>query len=246
MLRKALVVAAAITLPVTAATAMAGAGVAGATKAPVQSTTCAIAGQVNFANPGYSHDGSLSKKSSVKAISHINPTSGACGAASDGLSGYATINAKITAATHLCSNPGTVGAGDADVCAMADSKNKYWYNTTGSFVTTNDALTAIQSSLVKGVKAYNTGNKVTLHADNVGKVLPNGACGAAGVGFDINGSTSVSGLTYDMLLCLTSDSGANTTGSFLTDVVASLGGDASIMVASGTFGGNSALTFTKA
>jgi len=246
MIRKMLVVAAAVAMPATALTAVTGTGIAGAAKAPVQSTVCALTGGVDFAAPGYSLDGSLSKKTTVKSQDHVTPTSGACGASADGLSGYASIISKITAPTNLCTNPGTVGVGDAPVCASATSKNKYWYNSTSSFLGSTASIDAIKSSLSKGVKAYNTGNKVTLNADNVAKILPNGVCGASGVGFQLSGSTSVTGLTYSLALCLTTDTGTGTSGTFLTDVLLANAGNTGITVASAGFGGNSALTFTKA
>jgi hypothetical protein len=55
----------------------------------------------------------------------------------------------------------------------------------------------------------------------------------------------VSTLTYDLLLCITGDTGTNATGSFYNDYIASASGDESIVLATGIFGGNSALNFTE-
>jgi len=57
----------------------------------------------------------------------------------------------------------------------------------------------------------------------------------------------VSGLTYDLLLCITGDTGnASTTGSFYNDYIASSEGNTAIVIATGIFGGASGLNFTYA
>jgi hypothetical protein len=108
-------------------------------------------------------------------------------------------------------------------------------------------VSSIVSSLgPKGIKLYDNGNKVTgdVTSGGTSAVDPGGACGT-NVGFQLQGDTSVSTLTYDLPLCITGDTGTNTTGSFYNDYIASASGDESIVLATGIFGGNSALNFTE-
>jgi hypothetical protein len=248
MIRKMLVAAAAVAMPATFLAAASGAGVAGATKAPVQSTTCGLSGSLTFAPGGLTVAGTASKHTTSKSQSHIQPTSGACGASSDGLSGYASIVSKIVATNGVCATD----ASPAPACSTAGNGYNYFYGTP-SFLTSHGADNIASSLHAKPVKAYNTGNKVTLNVSatavadgDVARIAPNGFCGT-NLGFKISGTTSVAGLTYVMHLCLVGDSGTGTSGTFLADAAPMLvGANTGVVITGATFAGASDLEFTKA
>jgi len=129
-------------------------------------------------------------------------------------------------------------------CAGETSKEFYAYDNSSSLASSGTG--SIVTSLgPKGIAIYDNGNKVTgdVTTDGTSSVLPGGACGT-NVGFQLEGNTNVSGLTYDLLLCITGDTGTNTTGSFYNDYIASSEGDNAIVIATGIFGGSSGLSFT--
>lgn len=245
MIRKMLVVAAAVAMPaasIAGVTAVAGSGIASAKALPIAagSYDCALTGSVTFAKPGLSHNGVVTNKLVETSKAAVTP-SGDCGTK--------TIKAKINTDTTLC---GVTPSTDAAACTdpanaknISIGKNRY-YNTTSSLASAGVAN--IVSSLgPTGLSSVLLGNKVTLAVTSGGtsSVTPGGVCGA-GIGFHLEGATSVAGLTYVLNLCLTGDTGTNTTNSFFTDFLTSAGGDNSVAIASGVFGGSSNLHFTKA
>jgi hypothetical protein len=228
-------------MPAAALAAVTTVGPAGAAaaKAKVYTTTsCAITGGVTFATPGLSYNGSLTKKSTSTSVS--SATAGAILSGTGGC-GSATVASKIVSASTNCNTatPPLPGA-----CSSETTKEFYAYDNASSLV--SSGTSSIVSSLgPKGLKLNDNGNKVTVDITEAGtsSVLPGGDCGA-NVGFELSGNTSVAGLTYDLLLCITGDTGTGTTGSFYNDYVAAASGNAGITIASGIFGGDTALSFT--
>jgi len=251
MIRKMLVTAAAVTMSMTTVgvASVAMSGEAGAAAKVYTSQTCTISGGVTFAPPGLSHNGTLGKKSSVKSTSAITATGAGCG--TSGGTTTSISNKIVTQATD-CTVPATPPATLPGACDtyVAGGTAKYAYDNASNLATAG--VSSICSALsAKPIKAVNNGNKVSLivnpDCSGVNSVVPGGKCGATGLGFDLSGNTSVTGLTYEVLLCITGDTGTSTTNSFFTDYLGAAGNAASpIVIASGTFGGSSALTFTKA
>jgi len=241
MIRKLLVFAAAVAMPAAALAAVStvgSAGVAGAAGKTYDSQTCAISGSVTFATPGLSYNGSLSKKSTSTADSAATSTGTGCGNKTTGTS---TLKNKIVSPSTNCNTatPPLPGA-----CAGETSKEFYAYDNSSSLA--SSGTSSIVTSLgPKGINIYDNGNKVNgqVTTDGTSAVDPGGACGT-NVGFQLQGNTNVSGLTYDLLLCITGDTGTDTTGSFYNDYIDSSEGDAAIVIATGVFGGSSGLSFT--
>ena len=243
MIRKMLVIAAAVAMPaaaLAAVTTVGASGVAGAVKT-YDSQTCAVTGSVTFAAPGLSYSGSLGKKSTVKSLSSETATGTGCGA---GVSGSAGISSKITTAATDCNIPPVPPATNPAICASATTKQHFAYSNASNLATAGVA--SIVASLgPKGLKLYDNGNKVTgaVTTPGTNSVLPGGACGS-GIGFSLAGNTNVTGLTYALTLCLVGDTGTNTTNAFFTDYLAAAGGDTSITIATATVSASS-LVFTK-
>ena len=129
-------------------------------------------------------------------------------------------------------------------CSGETVKKYYAYDNSSSLA--SSGTSSIVTSLgPKGIKLIDNHNSVTgdVTSDGTTAVDPGGACGT-NVGFQLQGNTNVSGLTYDLLLCITGDTGTNTTGSFYNDYIASSEGNNSIVIATGVFGGSSGLSFT--
>ena len=251
MIRKMLVTAAAVTMSITTVgvASVAMSGEAGAAAKVYTSQTCAITGGVTFAAPGLSHNGVLGKKSTVKSVSAITATGAGCG--TSGGTTTSISNKIVTVATD-CTVPATPPAVLPGACDsyVAGGKSKYAYDNASNLASAG--VSSICTALsAKPIKAVDNGNKVNLlvnpNCSGVHSVVPGGICGATGLGFDLTGDTSVTGLTYEVLLCITGDTGTDTTNSFFTDYLSAAGNPAStVVIASGTFGGSSALTFVKA
>jgi len=254
MIRKMLVLAAAVAMPAAAmagASAVTGAGIASAKALPPVATTCTLTGSVTFAAPGLALNGALGKKATVSSSSALTASGTGCGA---GTSGSTAVKSKIVStATDCLTAPAPAPAG----CALATSKVHYLYDTTGSLATSG--VPGIVASLSKGIKLADNGNKVTGTVTLAGTAaVVGGACGydtsaitptfplgTPNIGFSISGNTNVTGLTYSVVLCITGDTGTSTTNHFSVDYLAAAGGNAGIQIATGTFGGASSLTFTK-
>jgi len=241
MIRKMLVIAAAVAMPATAmaaVTTVGASGVAGAAAKVYTSTSCAVTGTVTFAAPGLSHDGSLGKKATVSSTSAVTPGTIVSGT---GGCGTTTVKSKITtAATDCLTAPAPLPA----VCASATTKLHYAYSNASNLASAG--VSSIVASLSKGLKIADNGNKVVGTVTLAGTTsVVGGACGAGNIGFQIAGSTNVTGLSYTLLLCLVGDTGPGTSGAFGTDYLAAAGGNTSITIATAVVSGNSALTFVK-
>jgi hypothetical protein len=240
MMRKFLIVAVAVAMPASALAAMAtvgSPGIAGAAS-KYKTQSCAITGSVTFAKPGLSYDGTLSKNTTSTATSAATATGTGCGA---GTATTSTLTSKIVSPSTDCNTASSPPA----ACAKETATKYYAYDNSSSLA--SSGTSSIVSSLgPKGLNVYDNGNEVNARVTSSGTsaVDPGGACGT-NVGFQLKGSTNVKTLTYDLLLCITGDTGAKTTGSFYNDYITSSEGDNSIVIATGIFGSSSALSFTK-
>ncbi len=256
MIKKILMVVAAVAMPIGAATAVGvvGTGVAGAAKPPPGPITCTQAGSVTFQAPGLSNGGTLTTKTSVLTKADVTPTGTGC-------SGTA-IKVKIVSATVACPQTnGVPNSGDPSSCLASKtngkgvvtyeiSKKPNYYDTDGQFE--SNGLSDLQAALANGLTTKDNGNKVTLEYGSANEVV-GGACGTDGsgnsiVGFQLTGAVdengASTGLNYSDLVCLTNDSGTNTTGNFLNDLTAPA--SSGVVIASATIGGNSSLAITEA
>ena len=240
MIRKMLVVAAAVAMPAAAmagVSAIGGAGIASAKALPPVPTTCTLSGTVTFAKPGLSYNGSLTNKTVETSKTAITPS---------GLCGTKAIKEKINSGTSVCATDPS----PAPACGLASAKtlakDPYFYDTASSLATAG--VSNIVTSLAAGIPAVNNGTKVTLQvtAPNTSAVLPGGACGAT-VGFALSGGVTNGGAGvshYSLTICLTGDTGTGTTGAFFTDYAAAAGGNTGITLASASLGSGSQLVFS--
>jgi hypothetical protein len=261
MIRKMLVIAAAVAMPVTAIAAVTTSGVAGAAKPAPVAGVVPITGTVTFAAPGLSAGGAITNKTVESAVSLITPTAG-------GIAGLTpkSIKSKIPSATTPCWSTlpvysktapvgGVLASGAPQTCdfgggaASSDSpvvaadvktaiKDQNYYDTSASFATsgTSSIVAALNA---KPIKLSDNGNNSALTVTGANSVLPGGACGG-NVGFQIDGTLTLVGIGHaSVLVCLTTDTGSNVTGDFFTDI---LGTTATIATA--TVAGSSAVTFS--
>ena len=173
MIRKMLLVAAAVAMPVGV---VAVTGVTGATVAGAAGPTCTVSGTVNFAAPGISHAGAASASKTSTTTTSATTFGGA------GCSGGAPGN-NITSKSTKCDKH-TAGL---PVSNPACTPGNYGYGSWANFTTGGTA--SIQKSLKK---LSFTLNSVAYKTKTTGasEILPGGACGASEVGFQIVGSVS--------------------------------------------------------
>jgi hypothetical protein len=261
MIRKLLVIAAAVAMPASALAAVTTIGVAGPAGAVAKvytSQTCALTGQVTFAKPGLSYNGSVSAATVSKAKSAATETGAGCGKITL-LDPTGTVNVSkstITTASTDCNIPPVPPATLPGACANETLTKHYAYDYASALA--SSGVSSIVSSLsATGIHIVDNHNAVVGQVTSGGtsEVLPGTSCGTD-VGFELSGNALVAGvpvpgLTYDLLLCIVGDTGTSgpltsgTTGSFYNDYIAALGGNAGITIATGIFGGSSLLTFTK-
>jgi hypothetical protein len=185
MIRKLLLVAAAIAMPLgaVAVTGIATAGVAGA------ATTCTVSGTVTFAPPGISHNGSASASKTSTTTTSATTFGGGC----TGGSGPMNITSKSTKCDkHTAGQPSS---------NPACTPGNYGYGSWANFI--SGGTTSIQKALKKlnftlNGTAYKT--KTTSAAEVIG-----GACGSE-VGFKITGTVTSpkasKGLPSSLTACL--------------------------------------------
>ena len=236
MIRKLVVVAAAVAMPaaiMAGVSATTGAGIASAKALPPVAVTCNLTDTVTFAKPGLSYNGTLTNKTSEKSKSATSASPGnpaACPTKG--------IKNNITSTTSSCATDPS----PAPACALASAKtlakDPYFYDTASSLATAG--VSNIVSSLSPGVATTDNGTKVVLAVTTGGtsSILPGGACGST-VGFHLSGAVNLAaggstGLSYTLNICLTSDTGTGTSGTFFTDYAAAAGGNTGITIASAT------------
>ena len=259
MIRKMLVIAAAVAMPATVLAGISGAGTASATKPAPQLGSCVITGSVTFATPGISAGGAITSKTTESSQSKTTPSAG-------GFCGTSSIVSKIPTATTACwatlpvyskTTPvgGTLASGAPSTCDVGGTssssdatisattvkvalKDKYYYDTSGVFL--SGGTGSIAAALTaKPIKLTNNTNVSKLAVTTVTRVLPGGVC-AGDAGFQINGTDTFAGAGHVVIkICLSDDSGPSTTHNFVTDL---LGPTATIATA--TIGGASDITYS--
>jgi hypothetical protein len=217
MIRKLLLVAAAIAMPVSV---VAVTGVAASAKTPAPpdpAVTCTVSGTVNFAPPGISKNGAVSA-SKVSTTTTSATTFG--GAGCSGGSGPNTINSKSTKCDkHTAGMPSS---------NPACTPGNYGYGSWANFV--SGGTTSIQKALKKlnftiGAIAYQT--KTT----GASEILPGATnpCGNNEVGFQIVGTVKApkndKGQTSTLNACLgnITGTGLNPGDNFLAAAVDQVG-----------------------
>ena len=223
MLRKIVLIAAAVAIPMgaTAVSAVAQSGTAGATALAI---TCkSTAGAVNFASPGVSNHGSFS--SSPTSTTTTTTSTFSCGSAGTGTAKPQNI---VTNSTQ-CTGTNTPVTG----CTAG----QYNYDSTNEF--TNSASTLWQSlpklKVVVGATTYTS--KSSSSSATV--------CSGGEAGFVIKGKLTApaahAGEATKLSVCLGSDSGPGTTGSFTNDYVSASGGNTGITIAKANFASDTKL-----
>ncbi len=277
MIRKMLVIAAAVAMPaasIAGISAVAGSGIASAKGLPINAGTynCALTGSIAFPKPGLNHAGVVTNKLSETTMSTITP-SGACGTKA--------IKSKIANLTHLCL--GTIAVPSIyDPAACSDPLNaksfaagkNYAYGYAGSFLTAGASL--VNNLTTAGLGATLNGNKVNLHVGDTTQTVgtwdgvttgaainpktgtgalahacPNPGGPTAGylgydAGFKFTGGTSITNLSYVLVLCMPGDTGTAITGSFINDLVTDiLVPPYGPVINTAVIGGAANLTFTQ-
>jgi hypothetical protein len=217
----------------------------------IPTPSCSVAGTVTFASPGLSAGGTLTNKSSEKTASSTT-------ASGTGCPGVASALSIVSTTTPCPQTAGVPNSGDPSAClassvvkgntVYAIAKDPNYYDTTGSYAGTG--LTDLEAALsAKPIKATVNNLAVELVFTSAAEVYPtsvpggSGLCGATDVGFNVQGNVQVKSATvgtYDELVCLSNDTGPNTTGNFLNDLLITPGA----VIQSATVGGDSSLTVT--
>jgi hypothetical protein len=203
MLRKMLLIASAVAIPlgafgVTAVTSVAQSGTAGATALAI---TCKVtSGTVDFATPGLSQNGSF--ESSPSSTAGTTTVKYNCGTAGTGT----TKPISITSASTACTGANTPVTG----C----STGQYNYDSEGTFASNASSLYSEIGTLT--VKIGTTSYKANLTSSTVAIT-----CASGEAGFNLKGKLTApaahAGETMKLTTCLGSDTGPGTTGNFVTD-----------------------------
>jgi len=240
MIRKMLVAGAAAVLPVTGlagAALVATSGVAGAGAPAVQAIHCNVSGTIAFGGGGIKSTGNVNSDSKTTSVVTLNSATGS----DAGCSGSATVS-NITQSATKCKSVVTLGPvtllgltvypsqtylPNCDAASKLKENNSAWGFLGGVAVggVTNSTTDGIATALSKGVPYTDNGVALTLLVNQtpgagVTQILPGGVCGS-GAGFQVNGTVKKATThTWTLDLCLSGDSGANTTNNFLSDLTA--------------------------
>ncbi|HUA96372.1 MAG TPA: hypothetical protein VMB82_12705, partial [Acidimicrobiales bacterium] len=165
MIRKLLVIAAAVAMPATmlaGVTAISGPSIATAKAYPPVTETCAETGTVKFNKPGLSYDGNYTNKTTSTTQAEVVP------AATDPSCSVKPIKQKITVANDTCasteSTPGDPSTSTVGACQTEPGKflttKPYYDNTSGDFESAGGSDLA--SALVNGINTSDNGTKINL------------------------------------------------------------------------------------
>jgi hypothetical protein len=212
MIRKMITIAAAIAIPVSAITALGavvGTGVAAARGTPPTSITCAESGTAVLPKPGLTHAGSLTSKPTAETKVTISATGTGCYTRAAKL--------KIITDTTPCAGAMSPPA----ICTPGDPRKPNYYDDAEGYA--SSASSGVGSALP--LKTEDNGTRIYLE---FGTSASSSTCGS-NQGFTLSGnvdnSTQTAAIgTYTDNICVTSDTGAGTTGNFGTDLVDDIGG----------------------
>jgi len=204
MLRKMLLIASAIAIPlgaigVTAVTSVAQSGTAGATALAI---TCkATSGTVDFATPGLSSNGSFESASTSTTTS--TTVKYGCGSAGTGKENPINITTPSTACTGT--NTPVTGC----------TSGQYNYDSVGGFASSATTLWSEVGTLK--IKVGATSYTETLTSSSAALT-----CASGEAGFNLKGKLTApaahAGETMKLTACLGSDTGPGTTGNFVADL----------------------------
>jgi hypothetical protein len=212
MIRKLITIAAAIAIPVSAITALGavvGTGVASARAEPPTSITCAESGTVALPRPGLTHDGSLTSK----ATETTKVTIGGTGTGCDTHASKPKIITDTTPCAGAMSPP--------PICTPGNPRDPNYYDDAQGYA--SSASSGVGSALP--IETEDNGTKIWLE---FGTSNSSSTCGA-NQGFTLTGNvdnvtqTVVLG-TYTDNICVTGDTGPNTTNNFAVDLFDDIGG----------------------
>jgi hypothetical protein len=209
MIRKILVVAAAIAMPVSVIAVTGGVAGAGKVKPPPDpAVTCSVSGTVNFAAPGLSTAGSTSALKT--SVSTTSPTVFA-----GGCTGGGTANAITSKSTKCAKKAGKAQPASNPACAnnVPASYGQYGYDSWANF--TGSGTAAVQ----KALKKLNfTINGIAYQTKTTSAVIagPGAPCDANTVGFQLTGTVKApkqdKGQTSTLTACLGAITGTGLTG----------------------------------
>jgi hypothetical protein len=205
MLRKILLLAAAVALPVGILTLAVSGGVASASKPVNGPVGCSISAKVTFASPGISNSGSESTKTtSTTSTADETLTNGetACSGTGKAL--------KITSASTECTGNGEPSSNPA--CTTGGKKQEYGYNSWNNYETTGTSSLGSITSLAFTINSI----KYTVVPSSSGPTSCTDASvpGGVEVGFKFTGSVSKptqdAGQSATLIACLGATTGTGT------------------------------------
>ncbi len=252
MIRRMVVIAAAIAIPVSTLTALGavvGTSVAGAKTPAVATISCQLSGNIQFAAApvGGSGLGGLSVNGNFGAaaktdtdVTTINSTGAGCQATpkiQDITNKTTKCDVPVTPTTATIDGfpatepfasatpPGTPPGCTAAAVPPKFKLKGYYYGLAWDYAT--GASSSLATALKKGIDVTDNGVALTLLVTptSVTTVLPgaDNACGASDAGFQVSGNIKKEAVgagapNYTFLVCLSTDTGPATSGSFVTDI----------------------------
>lgn len=204
MLRKMLLIASAVAIPMgaTAVTAVAQSGTAGAT--PLAITCKVTTGTVTFAAPGLSQNGSFEAASTSTATT--STVKYKCTPPAAGVVGTTKPLSIVTASTQCLGTDNPV---------VGCTSGQYNYDNAGAFAGNASTLWSDIGTLKIKIGA-------TTYTTNLQSSTLATTCASGEVGFNLKGKLTApsahAGETSKLTTCLSGDSGPGTTGSFVNDL----------------------------
>lgn len=233
MIRKLIMVAAACAVPLGVVALGAGQASAKGSPPPSPPLNCSASGTVTFASPGISNYGSASpSKISTTTTSPITYSGAPANCGSGGSGPANNINSKSTLKCNKKVSGEDANGATRPACVPGD----YVYDSAGQFASAGVA------TIQKALKHLSfTVNGITFAGKTTSaSVSQSGQCPGE-IGFDVSGTVKAKPFTYSqfsLVACLGNDSGPGTTGSFLADISAAIGGNNSVTIQSATLDGS--------
>ena len=222
MIRKMLVIAAAVAMPASALAAGAiGSGVAGAAVKPLPPTpiNCAASGTITFAGAGLSVGGNTTTATTSATTTTAttfsndvtNPSVSNC------TTGGSSPGNTITSKNSKCSGNGTGSPKTVLIPGCVKTPKTYYYGTAASYAATGAKTLG---KALKNVTLVVNGTTFTGTTKKTAQIT-GGACGTE-AGFLLSGvvttTPSLGYKDFSMLVCIGTDHGTDVSGSFLTDM----------------------------
>jgi hypothetical protein len=211
MMHKLFLIAAVIAIPLGVATGVAAVSSSASATPPPPTVICHLTGTITFPAPGVSENGvwTTAPTSAGSIVATLSP--GYCPGASPHMPAQ-----TITIPNTVCSNTGV----PSPVCPNGTGYVSDWAN---GFVA---AGTHFWSELPIPTK-FHIANSIYKSVSATSSVIaPGGVCGVSGSGFKVNGALTAptlnAGDPTKLILCLDTDTGADTTGNYLNDISSEL------------------------